>query len=92
MTTNPNQIQVFITLQDYDTYENIELNPAFIVYMSRKTQDYIPYTMVHLTTGMNLNVRETPEQISQMQMDQISNLMNQVMQNTMTFIEDIELD
>jgi hypothetical protein len=49
------------------------MNPAFIIYMTRGVHvaSGVPCTTVHLTTGATMDIWETPEQISQLQMDSV---------------------
>lgn len=80
-----NSIVTFITLSKAVTdihgqivsTEPVEVNPAFIVYMDRSTIGNTPVTVVHLAHTNNfLSILETPEQVSQFQMDLILKALN----------------
>lgn len=70
--TNQNNVQNFINLHTTMDAE-IEMNPAFIIYMTRGVHisSGVPCTTIHLTTGATIDIWETPEQISKLQMDSV---------------------
>lgn len=82
MTTQNNMIS-FITLTDLDA-DKIELNPAFIVIMKRDTYMpeegvEMPFTKLYLSSGQHVYCTETPEQISELQMQAVARTMGALM-------------
>jgi hypothetical protein len=93
--SNQNNMQAFITLNQIADDGQIEINPAFIVYMQRsiaKTEpgEGMPCTIIRITTGHTLWVWETPEQIAQLQMDATEKIMGSVMDMTARMIQNID--
>jgi uncharacterized protein YlzI (FlbEa/FlbD family) len=84
----------FITLTDIDN-KQIELNPAFIVWMMRSVTDtdegaMIPFTNISLSSGSNIYVMETPEEISNLQIQTIARSMAALMPMFNDLMEDID--
>jgi hypothetical protein len=78
--SNPNNVQNFITLTTTEGV-TLEMNPAFIIYMTRGTHvdTGMPCTTINITTGATITILETPEQISQLQMDNLEKVMGSIM-------------
>ena len=95
--SNQNNMQAFITLNLVDEDGTIEINPAYIITMQRKTSEsetgeVMPCTRLFITTGHTMFVWETPEQIAQLQMDATETIMKTVMEMTARSLEAIEDD
>jgi len=89
-----NNMISFITLTDIDN-KQIELNPAFIVWMMRSVTDtdegaMIPFTNISLSSGSNIYVMETPEEISNLQIQTIARSMAALMPMFNDLMEDID--
>lgn len=94
MTQNNNNMVNFLTLTNLDS-ELIELNPAFIVLMKRDTYHpeegvSMPFTKIYLSSGINIHVLQTPEQIAEMQLDGIKSVMTTMMDFTQQIFEDFD--
>lgn len=88
---NPNQLMLFVTVHD-DTNPEIafEINPAFIIMMQRHEIEFSPFTTLTLTTGNQINVRETPQEISELQMNAMNELIKALMNTTTDAILEME--
>jgi uncharacterized protein YlzI (FlbEa/FlbD family) len=80
---------MFITLATPDG-SWIELNPGYIVFMERIVDNELPTTMIHLTTGKNLAVIQTPEEISDQQMHKMGELMVTMANQMTTMLSDMD--
>jgi hypothetical protein len=91
--SNQNNVQNFITLHTTEDCA-IEMNPAFIIYMTRGTHvaTGMPCTTVHLTTNMTITIWETPEQISNLQMESLEKVMGSIMSITAKAVQQLEED
>ena len=89
--SNPNNIQNFITLHSTEDCA-IEMNSAFIIYMTRGTHvaTGMPCTTVHLTTGATITIWETPEQISNLQMQALEKVMTTIMTITAKAMDQLD--
>lgn len=89
--SNQNNMQAFITLTDTVHNCDIEINPAFIIYMQRTThvETGMPATIINLTTGAAISVWQTPEQIAQLQIEATEKLMLAVVNMTAKIMENI---
>ena len=84
----------FITLNDLDA-DKIELNPAFIVMITRDTYEpeegvEMPFTRIYLSTNQRIDSLETPEEVVKLQMDGIENMMKSVLQSNMAMFENMD--
>ena len=89
-----NNMISFITLTDI-IGQKVELNPAFIVYMMRDVTEtdegaMIPFTNLYLSSGPNIYVMETPEEISNLQMQTISKAMVALMPMIQEVMEELD--
>ena len=89
-----NNMISFITLTDLDS-EKVELNPAFILMMRRDTYEpeegiEVPYTKIYLSTGTAIYALETPEEISNLQMQTVAKAMSALMPMMQDIMEDID--
>ena len=92
--SNQNNMQAFITLNLVDEDGTIEINPAYIITMQRKTSEsetgeVMPCTRLFITTGHTMFVWETPEQIAQLQMDATESIMQTVMEMTARVMNEV---
>lgn len=81
-----NQMLTFITLHEVADNAAVELNGTSIVLMKR-IDAYVPATKVYVVGGIELMVKETPEEISQLHMAAIADVMACVAQITQTMLE-----
>jgi len=89
-----NNMISFITLTDLDS-EKIELNPAFIVMMKRDTYEpeegvEMPFTKIYLSTGNAIYALETPEEISNLQMQTVAKAMAALMPMMNDMFEELD--
>jgi len=89
-----NNMISFITLTDI-LGQKVELNPAFIVYMMRDVTEtdagaMIPFTNISLSSGPNIYVMETPEEISNLQMQTIAKAMAALMPMMQDVMEELD--
>jgi len=92
--SNQNNMISFITLTDLDA-DNIELNPAFIVMMKRDTYMpeegiEMPFTKLYLSSGQHIYCTETPEQISELQMQAVARTMGSLMPMFTDIMEELD--
>jgi hypothetical protein len=89
-----NNMISFITLTDI-IGQKVELNPAFIVYMMRDVTEtdagaMMPFTNISLSAGPNIYVMETPEEISNLQMQTIAKAMAALMPMMQDVMEELD--
>jgi len=89
-----NNMISFITLTDLDAGK-IELNPAFIVMMKRDTYTpeesvEMPFTKLYLSSGQHVYCTETPEQISELQMEAVALTMGALLPMFQDVMEELD--
>jgi hypothetical protein len=89
-----NNMITFITLTDLDAGK-VELNPAFIVMMKRDTHMpeegvEMPFTKIYLSSGQHVWCVETPEEISNLQMQSIAKAMEALMPMFKDVMEELD--
>lgn len=88
-----NNMISFITVTDINDVK-IELNSAFIVYMIRDMIEtdsgaMIPFTNIALSSGPNIYVMETPEQIAQLQVEAIARTVTVLLPDMIEGFDDV---
>ena len=93
MNTQNNMIS-FITLTDLEAGK-VEVNPAFIIMMRRDTYQpeegvEMPFTKLYLSSGHHVWCTETPEEISNLQMQTIAKAMSALMPMMADLMEELD--
>ena len=89
-----NNMISFITLTNLDC-QKVELNPAFILMMKRDTYEpeqgiEVPCTKIYLSTGTAIYALETPEEISNLQIQTIAKAMSALMPMMQDVMDEID--